>query len=331
MSSRFSNTPTLPTQSQPFITGNGTQHVQGTGMTPWPQDKYELSWSGNDPSHFVHIVHANAPLSRPDTLMIPTVMHDDDKSTTPVVHSGGRTAGGDRKVEPHEVGTDTLTTRHPDPQPISPARSNLSRRGDDEDWGAPPPPGAYYNNNDIASSYSLELEYLNDPTEPLTESQRHKAGLVDIPTHSSPIQSPVHNAAAATTASLPELAIAHYDPVSYRYAIDNDNVCIDTPAQPPHGRHADQQPGSCCDHGHVLCAIHCPPTVVIQGSSPRDMVSVNTVAEWFCFHCLCVGHWSRWCPTLHVNCHDTDCILPQWHPNFGDHCPIYNPYMSDHD
>jgi hypothetical protein len=61
------------------------------------------------------------------------------------------------------------------------------------------------------------------------------------------------------------------------------------------------------------------------------MVSVNTVAEWFCFHCLRVGHWSHWCPTPHVNCHDTDCILPQWHPNFGDHCPVYDPYMSKRD
>jgi hypothetical protein len=72
-------------------------------------------------------------------------------------------------VEPHEVGTDTLTTGHPDPRPISLARSNLSRCSHDEDWGAPPPPGAYYNNNNIASSYSLELEYLDDPTEPYTE------------------------------------------------------------------------------------------------------------------------------------------------------------------
>jgi Chromo (CHRromatin Organisation MOdifier) domain len=187
MSSHFSNTPTLPTQSRPFVTGDGTQHVQRTGMTPWPQDEYELSWSGNNPLHFVHVVHADAPLSRPDALTIPTATHDDDKSTTPVVRSGGGTAGGDRKVKPHEAGTDTLTTRHPDPQPISLARSNLSQCGDDEDWGAPPPPGAYYNDDDIASSYSLELEYLDDPTEPLTESQQHEARLVDIPTHSSPV------------------------------------------------------------------------------------------------------------------------------------------------
>jgi hypothetical protein len=61
------------------------------------------------------------------------------------------------------------------------------------------------------------------------------------------------------------------------------------------------------------------------------MVSANTAAEWFCFHCLCVGHWSRRCPTPHVNCHDTDCILPQWHPNYGDHCPVYDLYMSECD
>jgi hypothetical protein len=61
------------------------------------------------------------------------------------------------------------------------------------------------------------------------------------------------------------------------------------------------------------------------------MVSTNTVAEWFCFHCLRVGHWSRRCPTPHINCHNTDCVLPQWHPNFGDHCPVYNPHMSKQD
>jgi hypothetical protein len=147
------------------------QHVQGTGTTPRPQNEYELSWLGNDPPYFIHVVHANAPLSQPDALTIPTVMHDNDESAMPIVHTSGRTAGGDREVELHEVGTDTLTARHPDPWPVSLARSNLLRRGNDEDWGAPPPPGAYYNNNNIASLYSLELKYLNNPTEPLTESQ----------------------------------------------------------------------------------------------------------------------------------------------------------------
>jgi hypothetical protein len=89
----------------------------------------------------------------------------------PIVRTSGRAEGGDRKVEPHEVGTDTLAPGHPNPQPVSPARSNISRRSHDEDWGALPPPRAYYNNDDIASSYSLELEYLDDPTEPLTEAQ----------------------------------------------------------------------------------------------------------------------------------------------------------------
>jgi Chromo (CHRromatin Organisation MOdifier) domain len=326
----------LPTHStslsHPFVTNNGTQHVQRTGTTPWPPDEYKLSWSGNDPPHFVCIVHANTGLSRPDALTIPPPTHDDDESTMPVVRTSGGTERGNRKVEPHEAGTDTLTPRHPDPRPILPARSNISRCSHDEDWGAPPPPGAYYNDDDIASSYSLELEYLDDPTEPLTESQRHKAGLVDVPAHSSPDQSPVHDAAAATAnTSLPELAIAHYNPVSRCYAVNNNDVCIDTPAQPPHGGHSNQQPGSCHDHGHVLCAIHCPPTVVIRGGSSRDMVSANTAAEWFCFHCLRVGHWSRRCLTPHVNCHDTDCILPQWHPHYGDHCPVYDPYMSKHD
>jgi Integrase zinc binding domain/Chromo (CHRromatin Organisation MOdifier) domain len=288
MSSRLPTNSTLPTtQAQPFVTNNGTQHVQGTGMTPWPQDEYELSWSGNNPPHFVHIVHhADVSLSWPDALAIPPTTHDDNESTTPVVHTGGRTAGGDRKVELHEAGTDTLTAGHPDPRPILPARSNLSQHSHNEDWGALPPPGAYYNNDNIASSYSLELEYLDNPTEPYTEPQQNEAGLVNIPAHSSSDQPPVHAAAAATTTDLPELAIAHYDPVSRHYAIDNDDICIDTPALPPHGSHTNQQPGLCHDHGHVLCAVHCLPTVVIRGSSPHNMVSANTTAEWFCFHCL---------------------------------------------
>jgi hypothetical protein len=103
------------------------QHVQGTGTTLQPQDKYELSWLGNDPPHFVRVVHhANASLSQPDTLTIPPTTHDNNESTMPVVRTSGRTEGGDRKVELHEVGTDTLTTGHPNPWPISPARSNLS-------------------------------------------------------------------------------------------------------------------------------------------------------------------------------------------------------------
>jgi hypothetical protein len=173
-------------------------------------------------------------------------MHDDDESATPVVRTSGGAEGGNRVVEPHEGGADTLAPGHSDPQPVLPARSNVSRRSHDMDWGVPPPPGAYYNDDDIASTYSLELEYLDDPTEPLTESQRHEAGLVDVPTHSSPDQSPVRDttaaaaaAGAATTANLPELAIAHYDPVSRHYAVNNDDVYIDTPTQPSHGRHAD--------------------------------------------------------------------------------------------
>jgi hypothetical protein len=233
-------------------------------MTPQPQDEYELSWLGNNPPHFIRIIHhADACFSRPNALTIPPMMHDNDESTTPVVCPSGRAEGGNREVKLHEVGTDTLTTRHPNPQPISPARSNLLQRSHDEDWGAPPPPGAYYNDDNIASSYSLELEYLDDPTEPYTEPQQDEAGPVNVPPHSSPIQSPVHDTAAATATSLPKLAITHYNPVSRHYAIDNDDICIDTPAQPPHGRHTDQQPGSCHDHGHVLCAVHCPPTVVI--------------------------------------------------------------------
>jgi hypothetical protein len=159
MSSHLPTTSTTSTsQSRPFVTSNGPQHVQRTGTTPQPQDEYELNWSGNDPPHFICIVHcANAHLSGPDTLMIPPTTYDDNESTTPIVCAGGGTTGGDRKVEPHEVGTDTLTTGHPNPRPISPARSNLSRCSHDEDWGALPLPGAYYNNNDITLSYSLEL------------------------------------------------------------------------------------------------------------------------------------------------------------------------------
>jgi hypothetical protein len=311
---------------------HGMQHVQRTGTTLWPQDEYKLSWTENDPLHFVRVVHADAPLSGPDALTIPPTTYDDDKSTMPVVRAGGRTAGGNREVETHEAGANTLTTGHPDPRPVSPARSNISRCSHDEDWGEPPPPGAYYNDDNITSSYSLELEYLDNPTEPYTEPQRDKVGPVDIPTHSSPDQPPVHAAAAtAAPADLPELTITHYDPVSHHYTVDNDDVCIDTPAQPPHGSHTNQQPGSCRDHGHVLCTVHCLATVVVRGSSPRDIVSANTAAEWFCFHCLRVGHWSCWCPTPHMNCHNTNCILPRWHPNFGDHCPVYNPYMSEKD
>jgi hypothetical protein len=96
MSSRLSNNSTLPTQSQPFVTGDGTQHVQGTGTTPWPQDKYELNWLGNDPPHFIHIVHhADASLGWPNALMIPPVTHDNDESTMPIVRPSGGTTGGD--------------------------------------------------------------------------------------------------------------------------------------------------------------------------------------------------------------------------------------------
>jgi hypothetical protein len=217
-------------------------------MTPRPQDEYELSWTGMDPPNFVRVVRGtDTHLSQPDALTISPTTHDDDESTTPVVRTSGGAVGGDRTTEPDEARADTLAPRHPAPRPVSPARSNLSQRSHDEDWGAPPPPGAYYNDDDIASSYSLELEYLDDPTEPLTESQRHQAGLVDVPADHGADPSPVTAAAAATTGDLPELAITHYDPVTRRYAVDNDDVCIDTPAQPPHGRHADQQPGSCCD------------------------------------------------------------------------------------
>jgi Chromo (CHRromatin Organisation MOdifier) domain len=253
-----SGIPTHSTSSsRPFI-HNGAQHVLRTGTTLWPQDKYELSWVGMDPLYFVCVVRsANTHLSRPDTLTIPPTTNDDDESTMPVVRTSGGTPGGDRMAESDATGADTLAPRHPDPRPVSPARSNVSRRGHDEDQGSLPPPGAYYNDDDIASTYSLKLEYLDNPTEPLSEAQRHEAGLVDVAAHSNSNQLPVHAAAAAAaaagttaaTTSLPELAIAHYDPVSCCYAVDNDDVCIDTPAQPPHGRHPDQQSGSCHDHG----------------------------------------------------------------------------------
>jgi hypothetical protein len=170
MSSDF---PTYSTSSsRPFVTtNNGMQHVQGTGTTPQPQDEYELSWMGMDPPNFVCVVcSTDTHLSRPNTLAIPPATHDNDESTTPVVCTSGGAAGGDRTTEPDEARADTLTPRHPAPRPISPARSNLSQRSHDEDWGAPPPPGAYYDNNNVTLSYSLELEYLDDPTEPLTES-----------------------------------------------------------------------------------------------------------------------------------------------------------------
>jgi hypothetical protein len=100
-----------------------------------------------------------------------------------------------------------------------------------------PPPGAYYNNNNIASSYSLKLEYLNNPTELLTEPQQNKAEPGNIPTNQSSTQ---HTVNTPATTDLPELAITPYNPISCHYAVDNDDVCIDTPAQPPHGGHAHQ-------------------------------------------------------------------------------------------
>jgi Chromo (CHRromatin Organisation MOdifier) domain len=131
MSSDF---PTRNTSSsRPFVTYNGTQSVQGTGTTPQPQDEYELSWMGMDPPNFVRVIRTDAHLSRPDTLTIPLAADDDDESTTPVVRASGRVARGDRTVELDAAGTDTLTPRHPDPQPVSPARSHVSRRGHDED------------------------------------------------------------------------------------------------------------------------------------------------------------------------------------------------------
>jgi hypothetical protein len=172
MSFHLTENPTSLPHSQPFVTGDGTQHVQRTGTTLQPQDKYKLSWSGNNPPHFICIVsNGDTPLSWANTLAIPTAVHDDDESTMPTVRTSGKATGGDRAVELHEVGADSLTTRHPNPQPILLARSNLSQCSHDKDWGAAPPPGAYYNNNDIASSYSLELEYLDNPTEPYAEPQ----------------------------------------------------------------------------------------------------------------------------------------------------------------
>jgi hypothetical protein len=65
-------------------------------MTPRPQDEYELSWEGNNPLHFVHIVsHGDTPLSWTNTLAIPTLLHDDNKLTMPTVYTSGGTTGGD--------------------------------------------------------------------------------------------------------------------------------------------------------------------------------------------------------------------------------------------
>jgi hypothetical protein len=129
MSSDF---PTHNTSSsQPFVTYNGTQSVQGTGMTLRPQDEYELSWTGMDPPNFVRVVCTNAHFSWPDTLTIPPAVDDDDESTTPIVRASGGAAGGDRAIEPDAARADTLAPRHPDPRPISPARSNVSQRGHD--------------------------------------------------------------------------------------------------------------------------------------------------------------------------------------------------------
>jgi hypothetical protein len=65
-------------------------------MTMWPQDEYELSWLGNDPPHFIHIVHStNTQHNQADTLAIPAMPHDNDESTTPTVHTSGGVVGGD--------------------------------------------------------------------------------------------------------------------------------------------------------------------------------------------------------------------------------------------
>jgi hypothetical protein len=96
-------------------------------MTPWPQDEYKLNWSGNNPPFFIRVVcPTDTDLGRPDALTIPPTTHDDDESTTPIVRTSGGAEGGNRATEPHEEGADTLAPRHPDPQPISPARSNVS-------------------------------------------------------------------------------------------------------------------------------------------------------------------------------------------------------------
>jgi Chromo (CHRromatin Organisation MOdifier) domain len=63
MSFHTTENPTSLPHSRPFVTGNGMQHVQGTGTTPWPQDEYKLSWSGNNPPHFIHVIsNGNTPL-----------------------------------------------------------------------------------------------------------------------------------------------------------------------------------------------------------------------------------------------------------------------------
>jgi hypothetical protein len=127
MSFQVFDNPTTLRYSQPFITGDGTQHVQGTGTTLWPQDEYELSWEGNDPPHFVHVIsHGDTPLSWTNALAIPAAMHDDDESAMPTVCTSGRVMRGDREAELHEGGTDTITARHPNPQPILLTRSDVT-------------------------------------------------------------------------------------------------------------------------------------------------------------------------------------------------------------
>jgi hypothetical protein len=127
MSFHLTENPTSLPYSQPFIIGDSTQHIQGTGTTPWPQDEYKLSWSGNDPPHFIHIIsHGDTPLSWTNALAIPAQAHDDDESAMPTVCTSGGAAGGDREAEPHEGRADTLTVRNPEPWPISLARSHVS-------------------------------------------------------------------------------------------------------------------------------------------------------------------------------------------------------------